>query len=187
MPATGPTIGGRCSVCHHPQLLAIDDLLRAGRPYRRIAMQFAPLGEKAIGRHAQGHVVFRDGPRGPQTTHTGRSGRNEPPASPGASDDPTVDPADVLRRQLAYLDGLDLDALSPAQRVDLLEARRRTADSLSKIEPAEPTGAVKVADVEGLADLLHRMHEGLKPWPEAREAMAAIWREYRVETAKEAK
>jgi hypothetical protein len=176
MPATGPAIGGQCSVCRHPQVAVIDDLLRARkRSWRNLAAAFG-LGDKAIGRHFRAHVGGLDVPRQAQNAPGRLPAAEASTSQPGASDDPTADPADVLRRQLTYLDGLDLSDLSPAQRVDILESRRRTADSLSRVEPSSSNLAVRVVDVDGLGELIGDLHELMKDCPGAREKLRDIWR-----------
>lgn len=175
---SGPRRGARCSVCNHPQVVIVDDVLTQPNPrsFRQLGIQFG-VSEKQLSRHLASHVLRQDAPRPPTGHHTASEPSGSTSTSPGLPEDATVDPADVLRRQLAYLDGLPLEGLSPNQRTDLLEARRRTADSLSRISPPPAPSVVRVADVAGLGEMFEKIHEALKPWPEARAAIAQALRD----------
>lgn len=175
---SGPRRGARCSVCNHNQVLIIDELLVEPNPrsFRQLGIQFG-VSEKQLSRHLANHVARQDVPRPSRTPHAPSGSAGSASASPADLEDATVDPADVLRRQLAYLDGLSLEGLSPSQRTDLLEARRRTADSLSRISPPAAPSVVRVADVAGLGEMFEVIHEALKPWPEARAAIAQALRD----------
>jgi hypothetical protein len=175
---SGPRRGSRCSICNHNQVLIIDELLTVPNPrsFRQLAAEFG-VNEKQLSRHLASHVLRQVAPRPSRTPHAPSGSAGSTSASPEQPEAAEVDPADVLKRQLAYLDGLSLEGLSPSQRTDVLEARRRTADSLSRISPPPAPSVVRVADVAGLGEMFEVIHEALKPWPEARAAIAQALRD----------
>lgn len=157
-----------CHTCEHPNRLTIDELLRGKRSVRDIAKEFG-INEKALGRHKRNHLAAKGE----------RPAEARPPSAPSdRAHDAGLDPAAELRAQLQDLNAIPADDLSPTARIALFDARRRTAEALAKLDRPGTPSVVKVADVDGLPDLLRDMYLALRPFPEARAAMAAVWRSH---------
>lgn len=170
----GPTPGSRCQACNHTQASAIDDLLRArSRSFSAIGRSFG-LAQKVISRHAQAHVAGL-GPRQPRTATTATGTTEQAHSRPGNDPTATVDPGDELRAQLAELQAMETDELTPTARLNLMDSRRRTAEALSKLSPIVPS-VVTVSQVDGLGEIFANIYGALQAFPEARAALRDAYR-----------
>lgn len=166
----------RCAVCLHPAVGAIDALVLAGsRSMSAIARDFG-LHEKSMQRHARSHVA----PRRARTSQDARDDHGRRSTRPADAEAATVDPAAALRSQLAALDDMDANDLSPSARISLFEERRRTLEALARVEPVPPSSVVDFRQVDGLAPLLADMMLALEPYPDARLALLDVVRRHDV-------
>lgn len=155
-----PAPGQRCLVCNHPAVVLITRLINEGVSDRKVAGQFglkshAPVRNHRVARHP-GVTV------------------GEAPAIPDVGDLPEdAGP----RERLAHLaKQLEAQAAEGDVRPELAREIRLTQEALAKIGSPEPPPVVQVKDVVGLRELFDEMHRALDRWPEARDAVADIWR-----------
>lgn len=160
----GPAPGAICSVCNHPAIVLITKAINDGMSDRKIAGAFGFKHHGAIQRHrAHRHPGVKVGdPKDPP--------REVPPPPTDAGP----------REQLDWLvDQLRAQAEEGNIRADLARELRLALETQHKIGDNSPPPVVQVRDVAGLPQLFQEMHEALKPWPEAREAMRGVWRRHR--------
>lgn len=180
-----------CSICgpgaDRAKNRVADELIRSGSQSLAKIADSLGLGREAMKRHRRnGHVA----PGGPRTTATASEPAGQALSSPAPSGDATVaqgdgSPLDLMRGIVAKLGAVDETTLSQSAQVAHFNSYRQAVEALAKMEGPTPTATVTVAEVDGLAELFSMMHERLKEFPGAREAMAEVWREHRLLTAAE--
>jgi hypothetical protein len=86
----------------------------------------------------------------------------------------------MLRAALEELRAMDASRMSPVAQTARLDAIRRSAESLGKLEPPARAEVMTVADLEKIVvgkngatfgDLIGAWFRALEPWPMARAAM----------------
>lgn len=146
--------GRRCLACTHPQAQMLDAALAAGQSQGSVARAFG-LHKDIVGRHVRkGHVLI-----------PGRAGKIIQRPAPDAG---SADAERLIRDIVASLHDIDVSALSTAAQMALFRERRLAAEALAKVAAPLLGGAVKVEDVEGLADFIAVVATELEPYPEAR-------------------
>jgi hypothetical protein len=162
MNAQQPRWSPQCLVCQSPLVADADAAIRGGAKLTVVARKTG-LPYQSLKRHRRNGHVAGDGTSAPTR----------------AKDD---SPPGVLREALDALRGMDPARMSQNAAIARIDAIRRTADALSKIEPPDPNagrvmtveefGKVVVADNGATFDrLLEAWFVALEPHPEARSAM----------------
>lgn len=133
-----------CTVCSHREAPAIDEALRGGATARAVSAGY-DLSYDAVARHSRNHLAAR-------------SAVGSQPPTDHASADPLDELADHLRRRA--LAGSD-----PASR----EYRLLLGQQAARSATAPP---ISFVTTDEWAELRGRILEALKPFPEARQAVA---------------
>jgi hypothetical protein len=159
-----------CATCDFAQHVAIDDMLRVGRSARSIASAFAGQGgpsRYSVDRHlAHGHVA------GMSAQMSGGAPQDVHPA-PGGDD-----PVAVLREAMGFLRAMDQAKLSPAVLVARLDALRKAAESIAKIEPPRRHQDLTVDEILDMNNGFLREAQAIaflemEPYPDLRERLTA--------------
>jgi hypothetical protein len=160
-----------CATCNFAQHVAIDDMLRAGRSARSIALAFASQdgpSRYSVDRHlAHRHVAGM-----PAQTFGGA-----PKAvrrAPRGDDDPVA----ILREAMGFLRAMDPTKLSPAVLVARLDALRKAAESIAKIEPPRRNQDLIVDEILDMNNGFLREAQAIaflemEPYPDLRERLTA--------------
>jgi hypothetical protein len=172
----GPRPGQTCTVCNHPGIVLINKAILAGQSDYKIAGAFG-LNRGVVRNHrAKVHPGLekldpsRDQVQVGGRPAVGSGDAQEPLGSEAAPRDRLES---LIQRLESEVNGLDY--LKP----ELARELRLAYVDLGKLSDNEPPSVIQVKDVAGLPELFAEMHEALKPWPEAREAMAAVLRRHR--------
>lgn len=156
--------GRACTTCELPNLAEVDRQLREGKTASAVARAFG-LSRAAVANHRRkGHVL-------PEALVQTEQAFGPPPAAEPA------DPEDLeaqLRRHLAEVSAVDVSQLSPAQRMQVFEEKRRTIETLSKVAGPMDKRTVTLAEVDGLAEFLADMTVVLDRFPDARDALIPV-------------
>lgn len=160
-----PVTTTRCTICKHPRHADAEAWVAGGMSVSRAAKALG-VDNQALGRHlANGHAPDLVEPKDP----------------PAPIDGPADTVLDAIGAQLAaMLKGTN----STSQKLAILTEQRRLAESRARIVGPPASAPVTVMEVEGLGQLFEAFHERLKEWPDARIALAEVWREQRA-TAQE--
>ncbi len=143
----------------HPQQVAIDAALAGGMPLRAVGRSFG-VGYAAVQRYvAKGNVPQRQATSATRTVPDGAGH------------------AEVLREALDGLRDMDPSRMAPAAQVARIDAIRRAAESLGKIEPApaSPTLTVdafmevQMENGRTVGDWFRTLMDVLEPYPEVRD------------------
>ena len=172
----GPAAGATCSTCNHPGIALINNLINQGASDNKVAGQFQ-LRPINIRRHRTNqHPGVKEiaAHRGTDLAAVRRAAREEQAGSGDEWERP-AEPGDPRARLERLIKNLTTQA-DEEVRPDVARELRLSLEALAKMGSNEPPPVVRVADVEGLAEMMADMHEALKPWPEARAAMRAVWR-----------
>lgn len=167
-------MANRCATCASPMVAIVNSMLEHGRPDTLVARIAGLTRDSVRGHRTQGHVV-------PETP---------PPVAPVASTpDPIADvagavaliadtstPEEQIRVILADLNAMDMAKMSPASKLDLLEAKRRAVDTLAKhAAPPVPLDDGRPS-WEYLRELEALTYGALTQFPDARKALSDAYR-----------
>lgn len=159
MSNSGPRPGSRCTICRFDRVAEVDAELSAGNRSQAAIARAYGLERQTVGRHvAHSHVMPTRGAPRPAA-----------PPLPGDDDSPVA----VMKEALRALREMDPSRLSPAAVVARLDAIRRTAESISKME-VPIRQRVGINEVEGLPALIARWVQVLERFPDARQAMLEV-------------
>lgn len=157
-----------CTICYHPMIDSIDGDNRAGNV---VAAAYG-VSAQALRRHRRGgHVV----------PHAG--GMSPPPGVPpaGAHNSSTT-PLEALLRQRDQLDSTDITSLSPAMRIATWAERRRTEESIAKLQPPEVTVTASMRELQAMSDMATVIDEVLERHHEVRAEVAVALAAWKKET-----
>jgi len=157
MPGTGPVVGGRCQVCRSQRRYDAEEFVHQGMAVSQAARAVG-VTRRSLSNHMQNHAAPRD----------------DAPA--GAKAEPVEGPADKVLDAIGdQLARMLAGKLSTTQRLAVLSEQRRLAESRARVVgPSQD--AVRVADVDGLGELIAEWHEALKDFPGAREKLRELYR-----------
>ncbi len=153
----------RCNACNHDDIVAIDEYLRDGMTYERVAEKFG-LTKSSVARHANNHLVRVVVPDGP------------PPAP--------VSPDEEWREQLRQLYGAACSVLKKANdagnstvTLQAMKQAQSTIREISRMQERAGSGnkgtvaaQIQAGAVEGNA-LRQALFRALNPYPEAKAAV----------------
>ena len=150
-----------CATCLSTRAIDIDRGLLAGRSIADLA-RMSGVHYDSIKRHrANGHIAA------PST------------ASQLAPREGPVDSVASLEDILAQLDATDVSQMSARDRTQVQEQRRKTAESLSRARPPMDQEGPAQRALAALQEMVGVQDEVLELHPEAREAVAAAWLEWK--------
>lgn len=176
-------MGIRCATCRHPQVAMIDATLLAGRSQREVAASF-DLGHDSVSRHVlHGHVAAAVNARAARLPMS--TGTLPTPSSPTASTSDagaglpapaSSNSLDSLRAQKAYLEAIDLGAVSVSQSLAVLDARRKTDVDIARLDPPVVPRPPDTPTIARFVDLFEAI---IERHPEERELFMAEWRRWK--------
>jgi transposase-like protein len=152
----------RCETCASPLVAQADALVVADASIASIARRLG-LSKQSLARHVRnGHVA----PRPPAEPA-------RPADEPEAGEAPERSLAEELKAQLRDLNAIDAAKLSASARIDLFESRRRTVESLARVEPPRPATSVGWREVQGVPEMLAVLVGVVDRHPDVRDELAA--------------
>jgi hypothetical protein len=151
------TFSTSCNVCRHARLAEADAALAARRTDASVA-RLLGLKKDAVRRHRLNHLAVA------------------PPETRAASTDPAASAAAVLRDAMNGLRGIDTTTMSGPAKTAHMDALRRAAESLSRVEEPSPPSDDGRPTWEALRAMWAEMFLALEPFPEARMALAKVMR-----------
>lgn len=154
-------IGARCQVCRSKRRHDGESFVNQGMSNAQAARAIG-VNAQAMSRHMKDH------------------------AAPGPEATPDVPVLEGPAEQRLEIIGLELAKMlknrpSATQRLQILSEQRRLAESQLRAFGPPPSRSVTVNEVDGLNELFARFHAALVPWPEARAALAQIYKDYAIE------
>lgn len=149
----GPTPGQLCTVCQSTFRADVDAMLRDGKTYADIA-RATGLGKQRIGRHARnGHSVLNAA---------------STPSQSGSRTGGDDSPVGVLREALDALRAMDPAHLSASAQVMRIDAIRRGAEALTKIQPPRPREVPPLHEHPDWNGFFVPLFKTLEPYPVVR-------------------
>ena len=172
-----------CTLCaNRPMAVLADGLINAGRSTMGVA-KVVGLDRNVVRRHINnGHVVplvpvaAEDGATMPsEAGRTGLRGTGGTPASSSTAAASSLSAEDLLKSVIDGLD-VDLDTVSPRDRLNILAERRRAASDLARI--GRPVAAVDDGRPTWaqMAAMREAEYVALRNFPEARHALSQAHR-----------
>ena len=161
----------RCAVCNHALVRDADSLFNQGASASVVARMLGVSPDSAKRHRHAGHVAPPSVVAPPVVPVPSPTA----PTAPIEIDATTaVGQLDILKNAL---DAMLASALSPTQKIAVIEAQRRVIAERYRVVGPAPSAVIRVQDIEGYAELEAMELEALEPFPAARQVLAKVLRE----------